>query len=151
MVLDSVVLYNFIPVSFCPTCFKHVLDLQFNPPYLTPIATPYLTLRCRFDLYFHPLLPQLSQARSDHPPGQGPHPPASTARLRFPPFLEGYNEVLNRSCVLFPLFGCPPFANSRPVPRSLSSPWFLLPEVPFLPLPASVTCIDPNIIQGYYQ
>ena len=103
-------------------------------PTLFYLYTPLLSL-------FAPVSPShIAWARSDRPPGQSPHLPASTARMRFPPLLGSPRSSLREPVSPFPCLVAPPLTSSTFTIRSLSAPELSCPGVPFflcLPPPSA--------------
>ena len=150
--LSSVAIINFISSLYCPTCFKHFLDLSLfppppdlllPPPHLSPCNAVPISL-------FHPLLPPNS-------PGRGAFVHMDVAPTLQPtPLVISLTslaviDLLPRS-LPYPGFPCRvpvnvmflvrlhPLCCPQPAPRSLSAPrgfpfqGYLLPSS-FLHLP----------------
>ena len=117
-------LFLFLP----PHLFQPCSGSFFSPPpgpisYLPIIFHPSTPLLSLFALASPP--PHLARSWSDRPPGQRPHPPAATARMRFPPVPGGPKEFLARAYAFLSPSGCPPFdvLDLRPGPcRPQGSP-----------------------------
>ena len=124
------------------------LFIPFIPsPVPIPYRPPSFTCQRHFYLSLHPLiLPNLSRARSNCPPGWCPRLTDSTARLRFPPLLGSPRIYLREPVSAFPCLVSPSFPSLTYTIRSLSVPGFSHTGVPyslFLPTPPAHKPLPP--------